>query len=212
MLNPALETGGQQPLRVGLEQFLLERRGVGCTVRVAGLPELASSSGRLFLTTLRIVFVAGKRVALGEGAFFESFDVPLASLSEERFNQPIFGANNLTGIVQPVPGMGLPGPARFTLTFREGGCGTFLHFFIRSLREVRTAPGDRRLAAAAAAGLLRAESAAFLDPNDPTTVYLAQPTIPASAVPVEAYVADSSASSSSAPLPRDDRRGAATVL
>jgi len=121
MLNPQMYSATAQPLRVRGEQFLTVREGMHCSVRVHGLPEL-SAYGKLFLTHVRIVFAAAKPVPLGGGQSFRAFDFPLNSLSNERFNQPIFGANNLTGTVQPLPGSGLPGPAEFKLTFKEGGC------------------------------------------------------------------------------------------
>lgn len=117
--------------------------------------------------------------------FFEAFDLPLTTLSEEKFNQPIFGANNLTGTVLPIEGGGLPGPAKFKLVFREGGCGTFLHFFLRALREIRSGRGV--LGSMAASGALRTEAAAFVDPNDPTVIFVVQPAVPVAEVPATSY-------------------------
>jgi hypothetical protein len=173
MLNPILYSP-IQPARIQGEVFLLSRTGVSCNIKTEGFPEL-SASGQLVLTTQRIVFVPTKKQALGGGMFFESFELPLTSMSNEKFNQPIFGANNLTGTVQPVSGGGLPGPASFKITFKEGGCGTFLHFFIRALKEIRSSPEYRTLGVAAASGLLQSQAAAFVDPNDPTVIFLAQP-------------------------------------
>jgi len=185
MLNPQLYSPTAQPLRVRGEQFLTVREGIQCAVRVAGLPEL-HASGKLLLTHLRIVFVASRAVPLGGGQAFHSFEFPLSLLSNEKFNQPIFGANNLTGTVQPLSGSGLPGPADFRLTFKEGGCGTFLHFFLRALRDVRTSRTD--LASAASAGLLHAQSVAMVDPSDPSVIYLSQPAdVPLSSVAPSAY-------------------------
>ena len=52
-----------------------------------------ATSGSLVLTDVRLVFVAGK--ASREG--LRAFDFPLQYVRGERFNQPIFGANNLSG-------------------------------------------------------------------------------------------------------------------
>ena len=184
MLNPGL-FNGDQPLQVPGEYFLLRRSGMTCEVNVSGLPTL-KASGHIVLSTLRIVFVCSKRVPLGQDSYFESFDFPMTSLSNEKFNQPIFGANNLSGTVQPIANGGLPGPANFKLTFREGGCGTFLKFFFRALRDIRG--GRSGLGAAAAGGTLKTESAAFMDPHDPSVIYVVQPENPGSStIPSSAY-------------------------
>ena len=183
MLNPAL-FNASQPMLIQGEHFLLSRRGMTCEISVPGLPTL-KGSGELTLTTIRMVFIVSKKVALGDGMFFEAFDLPLTTLSAEKFNQPIFGANNLTGTVQPVVGGGLPGPAAFKLTFREGGCGTFLYFFLRALRELRG--GRSVLGGMASSGSLRTESAAFVDPNDPTVIFVVQPAVPVTSIPIASY-------------------------
>jgi len=157
-------------------------------VSAPGLPTL-KSNGIIHLTTLRIIFVSTekRKVALGPGATFDSFDFPLTTLSGEAFNQPIFGANNLTGTVQPIEGMGLPGPASFKLSFNQGGCGSFLHFFLRALRELRSGSSGQGLGRMAVNGTLRVESSAFVDPNDPSIIYFSQPTVGVSPVAAEAY-------------------------
>lgn len=173
MLNPTLYSA-TQPTQIRGEHFLLVRSGITCEIQVKGLPIL-KGSGSLILTTIRMVFVNNKKVPLGDNMYFEAFDLPLTTLSDEKFNQPIFGANNLSGTVEPIIGGGLPGPASFKLNFREGGCGTFLHFFLRALREIRS--GRSNLGGLAANGNLRTESAAFMDPNDPTVIFVVQPAV-----------------------------------
>lgn len=55
------------------------------------------------------------------------FDLPLVYLRKDKFNQPIFGANNLSGECWPAEPQGGPmgslPPYTFTLYFKEGGCG-----------------------------------------------------------------------------------------
>jgi hypothetical protein len=183
MLNPTLYSA-TQPTQIRGEHFLLVRSGITCEIQVEGLPVL-KGAGSLILTTIRMVFVNSKKVPLGENMFFEAFDLPLTTLRDEKFNQPIFGANNLTGTVEPVIGGGLPGPASFKLNFREGGCGTFLHFFLRSLREIRS--GRSNLGGLAANGNLRTESAAFMDPNDPTIIFVVQPAVAVAEIEASSY-------------------------
>lgn len=154
------------------EALVLRRGGVSCEIEVAGLP-LLCGAGEVVLSTKRILFVNAAPVKLGGagGAVFTSFELPLASMSQEQFNQPIFSANNLTGQVCTT---GLPAPqARFKLVFTQGGCGTFLHFFYSALEELRRGSASNRLESSARHGRLRADNAAFLDPNDTSVVYVA---------------------------------------
>ena len=147
---------------------------MSCEISVNGLPTL-KGSGTIVLSSMRIVFVCAKKVNLGDGMMFESFDFPISLLSKEKFNQPIFGANNLTGVVQPAPDSSLPGEASFKLTFREGGCQTFLDFFLKCLREIRKSSSKNAgtLASLALNGQL--EKAGFVDPSDPTVIFVTQP-------------------------------------
>jgi hypothetical protein len=189
MLNPIMYTA-REPMQVRGEYFLLQRDGMHCSVTVPGLATL-KSSGIIFLTTLRIVFVSTehKKLDLGSGMSFDAFDFPITTLHKEKFNQPVFGANSLSGTVLPLEGMGLPGPATFKLTFNSGGCGSFLNFFLRALREIRSGTTNRAggLGAMAGMGTLRTDTAAFVDPNDPTVVYISQPQVATSTVGAAAY-------------------------
>ncbi|KAH9256063.1 hypothetical protein BASA81_005839 [Batrachochytrium salamandrivorans] len=157
--------------RAGGEAFVLRRGGVSCEIEVAGLP-LLCGAGEVVLSTKRILFVNSVPVRLGgNGAVFTSFELPLASMFQEQFNQPIFSANNLTGQVNTT---GLPAPqARFKLSFTQGGCGTFLHFFYSALQESRRGSESNKLEASARHGRLQADNAAFLDPNDTSVIYVA---------------------------------------
>jgi len=175
-----------EPMAIRGEHFLLRRGGITCEVTCPGLPKL-KSKGAIHLTTLRIVFVSTDKPDLGQGTRFLAFDFPLTKMSQENFGQPIFGANNLTGVVQPIEGCGLPGPASFKLSFNNGGCGVFLSIFIRSLRELRSGTTNSGLGRLAATGALQAETSAFVDPNDPSVVFISQPVVAFSSVPVEAY-------------------------
>lgn len=175
MLNPTSVPSSRTPAPQQGEVFLLHRTGgMSCEITVPGLPTLkGTTNGEITLTTKRLVFTNTVPIPLGPQATFHAFEFPLTTLTGEKFNQPIFGANNLTGTVQPLEGSGLPGQASFKLVFHEGGCGTFLHFFFRALRELRGA--NNNLVNAAQQGKLQTENAAFLDPNDSSVIYLVQP-------------------------------------
>ena len=116
------------------------------------------------------------------GGSIEAFDLPLATMRSEKFNQPIFGANNLSGTTPPLAGStGLADDINWKIAFNNGGAGTFLHIFFRLLVEMR-----QRMAAPAAemvyehnvqqnlpqAVVTQVVQAAFVDPSDPTKLYV----------------------------------------
>ena len=200
MINIPLRTRRRsEPLPVPLdgEVFILSRPGVRFTADLpAPVARRIGADGVVVFTSLRLVFIAPSAVALaareerGGGsaeARFVSFDVPLASIVDEAFVQPVFGANSLTGTVVAVPGGGLPPglSATFGFEFRDGGVGTFLPVLIRVLSEARrlaaAPPAPRHQAASARSQIFedirlgRFGGAAYVDPSDPTTLFLSQP-------------------------------------
>ena len=52
--------------------------------------------GELHVSTIRMVFVNNS------GGDMQAFDLPMANITNEKFNQPIFGANNISGTVAAV--------------------------------------------------------------------------------------------------------------
>jgi len=157
------------------EFFLLQRGGVAFEVNAAGFPKLKSSDGIVYLTTMRLVFVPSRVVRHSDGFEFRSFEMPLDKLEQEKFNQPIFGANNLSGVVRPTPGMGLDVDSKFKISFNKGGAGTLLPLFFKALLEARQG-NAQGLAQAIQSG--RISEFAATDPNDPSIIYLTQPDIP----------------------------------
>lgn len=165
MQNPQVQGG--MPVAMENETFVLRRQGIAFSAKSGRVK--VDGSGVLFLSTLRMVFVADKG---------QHFDMPLATLYEEKFNQPIFGANNLTGTSPPLDG--LPDNYTWCISFRNGGVGTFLPFFFRLLEEMRTRMQQASAPVAqaepipdtVAQGLVQA---AYVDPSDPTTFYISVP-------------------------------------
>jgi WW domain-binding protein 2 len=128
---------------------------------------------------MRMVFVADKPGADPDA--LTAVDLPLVYIRADKFNQPIFGCNNLAGECWPVAADGGPNgtrpPHKYALFFREGGVGTFLPLYCNFIALARAAEVDRRKR-----DELNSESAAFdtmkhalVDPNDPTRLYLTQP-------------------------------------
>ena len=132
-LNPTMLTR-KLPLPLRDELFYLERPGIACEVISAGL-ETLSTSGQLILTSLRMVFIAKEPKPYSESNItFVAFELPLAKIRNEKFNQPIFGCNHLAGYVNsPRNDMCF----EFKLFFKTGGAGTFLPAFTRCLHTSR---------------------------------------------------------------------------
>ena len=106
-------------------------------------------------------------------------DLPLTYIRGDRFNQPVFGCNNLSGECWPTREGGGPGgsfpPLRYYLYFKEGGVGTFLPLYFQFMEQARQTARAQQLSPAAAAEINGGIATAFVDPSDPTTLFLTQP-------------------------------------
>ena len=156
-----------------------------------------SGTGSAFLTNYRLVFVLKKPTKDG----IQSFEIPLLFISEEDVCQPIFGANHLKGICRPVDApAGSSEKIKWKLVFTNGGMGTMVPLFYSCLEYIRTSSRRRRrddIDGAEEAGGAHAPTekvqaaepppassppsflaSAFVDPSDPTQIFLTQPTPP----------------------------------
>ncbi|KAJ6713608.1 WW DOMAIN BINDING PROTEIN 2 ISOFORM E [Salix viminalis] len=182
-LNPQLFQNGM-PVPFVSELFVLARDGVDFEVDKIPGPsdhvfvlmfylklnsvclnadaENLKAKGTIYLSNIRMVFVAAKPVAN-----FYAFDMPLLFVNGEKFNQPIFLCNNISGFVEPVvpenENRALYSTHSFKILFKEGGCGTFVPAFSQFDLFVNT-PVDEMM------------RHAYVDPNDPTRIFLQQPT------------------------------------
>ena len=119
----------------------------------------------------------------------ETFEMPFRGLWEEKLNQPIFSANNLTATMQYYDGQPFTGTLSIKLIFREGGVGTFLPVFNNVLRATRVQLDLERREGANATPIAAASdntsvqdympngSDAFVDPQDPSRIYTSQPAV-----------------------------------
>jgi hypothetical protein len=89
------------------------------------------------------------------------------------------GANFLQCTVAPVPGRGLESPATAKLYFFSGGAGTFLRVFFALMDKYQRAPEPARAAWLAPAQMQSwmTQQTAYVDPSDPSRLFLAQPTV-----------------------------------
>ncbi|XP_020587654.1 uncharacterized protein LOC110029624 [Phalaenopsis equestris] len=185
-LNPQLFPNGMPVPFVG-EMFVLARDGV--EFEVDKIPGSGSghvkAKGIIYISNVRIVFVSKKPVGN-----FIAFDMPLLHIHEEKFNQPIFHCNNISGKVEPVipeeHHRALYSTHSFKILFKEGGCGTFVPLFLNLIQSVRQYNQHYAAATEAAPHLDPLQAAqtpvdemmrcAYVDPNDPTRIFLQQPT------------------------------------
>ena len=169
-LNPPL-LPNRHPAPVNGEYLVLDRKDIEAEI-VLDNKQKYKGKGKLYLTTLRLVFVNKNNEAM------ISFDVPIDLMSNEKFNQPIFGANYISGRVLPLYDL-LPCPANFKFWFMSGGTGTFLPLFynlseqIRRQRQRNNYGPDPRFVECVANGNLR--NVAYVDPNDPSVIFVQQP-------------------------------------
>jgi hypothetical protein len=167
-LNPPILPSGL-PAAVNGEYMVLRREDISAEVRLENGTKF-KGDGVLYLTTARLVFVNKKH-----NAVMLAFDVPLALMSGEKFQQPIFGANYIEGHVRPLYNL-IPCDGRFKFWFMSGGTGTFLPLFYDLAKQVRRSRNrgpDPRFVEAVSRGNLR--NVAYVDPNDPTVIFVQQP-------------------------------------
>uniref|UniRef100_H0W5P2 WBP2 N-terminal like n=1 Tax=Cavia porcellus TaxID=10141 RepID=H0W5P2_CAVPO len=84
--------------------------------------------GALFLTSYRVIFVTAHSVQDPMLSFMMPFNLMKNCVVE----QPVFGANYLTGIIQAAPGGGWEGQATFKFTFRKGGAIQFAQLMMEA--------------------------------------------------------------------------------
>ncbi|PKI65597.1 UPF0664 stress-induced protein C29B12.11c [Punica granatum] len=183
-LNPQLFPHGM-PVPFVNELFVLSRDGVEFEVdKIPGSQGgRVKAKGTIYLSNIRMVFVASKPVGN-----FMAFDMPLLYVHGEKFNQPIFFCNNISGFVEPVvpddQHRALYSTHSFKILFKEGGCGTFIPLFFNLISSVRqynqhlnSTPQPRvdplQAAQPPVDEMMRH---AYVDPNDPTRIFLQQPT------------------------------------
>lgn len=183
-LNPHLFPNGI-PVPFVNEMFVLARDGVDFEFdKIPGVNGgSVKAKGTIYLSNIRMVFVANKPVEE-----FTAFDMPLLYVRGEKFSQPRFFCNNISGQVEPVvpenQHRALYSTHSFKIIFKEGGCGTFVPMFFNLISSVRrhnqqsgfggTEPRLDPLQAAQTPvdEMMRH---AYVDPNDPTRIFLQQP-------------------------------------
>mmetsp|Transcript_11824 Transcript_11824/g.35409 ORF Transcript_11824/g.35409 Transcript_11824/m.35409 type:complete len:217 (-) Transcript_11824:160-810(-) len=187
--NPALVNvqGVMTPAPFQGETLALRREGV--EFLVDGLRTESGkwqAKGALWLSDVRMVFVAAGPVGR-DG--LQAFDIPLAYVSHDKFNQPVFGCNHLSGKVWPAAEGGGPAgtlpPHDYKIWFTNGGVGTLLPLYYRFIRAAAVAlqqasrgqPASPTTASAPSAPQMPSSlvATAIVDPSDPSKIFLTQP-------------------------------------
>jgi WW domain-binding protein 2 len=178
---------GPFPLPFPGEVFVLTRDKIDITVKDAHM-NLKSLKGRLFVTSLRMVFMPSDPT---RSQNCQSLEMPFRGLWDEFFHQPIFAVNNLTATIQYYDEQPFSGTLTIKLEFREGGVNTFLPVFNNLLRATRA---QLAMESRAAAGIepppipayapgapqspneyMPGGNSAFVDPTDPSRIFTTQP-------------------------------------
>lgn len=186
------DENGQFPLPFQGEVFMLTRDKITLTLK-DGARDVPAVGGRLFLTNLRIVFLVAEKDRMKAQA--ESYEFPFRGLWDEKLNQPIFHANNITTNVQYYDDQPFQGTLSVKLIFKQGGVGTFLSVFNSVLRETRVQLQREERSSQQAPPPMPAfnpestpfeqqflqgdmqHNAAFVDPSDPSRLYATQPVV-----------------------------------
>lgn len=185
-MNPQLFPNGM-PVPFMNEMFVLARDGVEFDIdKIPGTEGgRVKVKGTIYLSNIRMVFVASKPV----GNLY-AFDMPLLYVHGEKFNQPIFHCNNISGFVEPVvpdnEHRALYSTHSFKILFKDGGCGTFVPLFLNLMTSVRRYNQQSNVGTETETRVdpLQASQTpvdemmrhAYVDPNDPTKIFLQQPT------------------------------------
>lgn len=119
----------------------------------------------------------------------ENFEMPFRGILNESFNQPIFGCNNLQATILYYDDQPFTGTLTIRINFVRGGAGTFLGVFNRVLLATRQQMEQQRRSQqhipplyipeqpTSVQDYLPNHNAAFVDPQDPSTLYTTQPTM-----------------------------------
>ncbi|KYN95096.1 hypothetical protein PRSY57_1367800 [Plasmodium reichenowi] len=172
-LNPTLIQGNEFlfPANKGSEVTYLRREDVKLKLY---LPDRTiKEDGMIFLTSSRLVFVKNEHSKTNPN--FAGVEFPLSLIEKPKFEQPVFGLNYLSGIIKPLMDHpnSLKSACKWNLVFLNGQCSSFLNIFFKVFEAAKK---NRPLV-----GLNEfneqffSNSNAYVDPNDPTFLYINEP-------------------------------------
>lgn len=166
------------------ETFIAKKKGVSFSLKNS--QKKYKGIGVAFLTDRRVVLLRTEKVPAHRN--FSSIELPLALVRDKKnsakgsppkFHQPLFGANYLSGIVDPV--WSAPNPiestAEWIIEFPKGECQPFVSsFFNIYLQACLINPeGVNPYGCHGSVIWNPAESDKAGDPTDPTLLYMTEP-------------------------------------
>ncbi|KAJ2374333.1 hypothetical protein H4S02_008578, partial [Coemansia sp. RSA 2611] len=101
-----------------------------------------SPSGTAFVSNQRIVFLPATTthetsMDNGDPQTVNSFTIPHGNLQDQKFVQPLFGANRFEALATPVAGGSIAGRATLVLSFKEGGGFDFANIARKMSERIR---------------------------------------------------------------------------
>lgn len=181
--NPVLARVGRDesdlmPMPAVGEKMVLKRQGIHVDMKVAS--KSYAGKGYLFLTTARCVFIKEGKITSHKN--WSSLEFPLRTIYGESgsghppdFHQPVFGANYMAGVTPPNESAQYPFAAAgvWKWQFKEGGCAAFVKAFY-ALYKAATRGGQSAVDITAQ-NIIGAGGAAYMDPSDPSIIFVQQP-------------------------------------
>ncbi|KAJ2302522.1 hypothetical protein IWW55_003383 [Coemansia sp. RSA 2706] len=142
-----LEVGTRHPVPLPSENFLYHCSGVKFELKSGdGYPgdriSYTSPSGTAFVSNQRIVFLPATTthetsMDNGDPQTVNSFTIPHGNLQDQKFVQPLFGANRFEALATPVAGGSIAGRATLVLSFKEGGGFDFANIARKMSERIR---------------------------------------------------------------------------
>ncbi|CAN4113837.1 unnamed protein product [Withania somnifera] len=198
-VNPKIFPHGM-PVPFLNELFVFATDGVDFEIN--NIPHLGEvqAKGTIYLSNIRMVFVAKN-----PRDNFIAFDIPLLFIHGEKLNQPMFFCKSISGYANPVaPANDNENsviPHSFKILFKERDSETFIPLVFNLIGKVRRHYRRSRakhcvdtLHEAAKIPVDEMTRYAYVDPNDPTTIFLQQPNpeSPTGVSKIQVYIAPSS--------------------
>ncbi|VWU50542.1 conserved protein, unknown function [Hepatocystis sp. ex Piliocolobus tephrosceles] len=169
-LNPALVQGQGNFIKNSVYTYL---RREHVNIKLYLPDRTIKESGTVFLTNLRLIFI--KNVTSKTNPNFSSAELPLNLIEKPKFEQPVFGENHLTGIINPSINSpnSLRSACKWNLYFSNGQCTSFLHYFFKAYESVKHNKPLQSMNEMNS--IFFANVNAYVDPSDPTYLYINEP-------------------------------------
>ena len=131
-LNPILNTQTNEPIRIDEEYFIVKKNNVSFEAKSQN-SKIFSCEGKVILTSNRIVIINNDKNNLN----FKGFEIPFTKIYNEKYIEPVFGKNYISGEILPLLGSQL-GRCSFFLYFKTKENGTFVNALFKLIDSLRS--------------------------------------------------------------------------